>query len=72
MCGGDGGALQHGARHPVQDGDQRAVRDRHQQGQFQYRGDSIIIGTIQQLRHAVVAPTGVGKNDGSMMHRGGW
>ena len=27
---------------------------------------------IQQLRHAVVAPTGVGKNDGSMMHRGGW
>ena len=29
-------------------------------------------GTIQQLRHAVVAPTGVGKNDGSMMHRGGW
>ena len=30
------------------------------------------LGTIQQLRHAVVAPTGVGKNDGSMMHRGGW
>jgi len=27
---------------------------------------------IQKLRHAVVAPTGVGKNDGSMMHRGDW
>ena len=27
---------------------------------------------IQKLRHPVVAPTGVGKNDGSMMHRGGW
>ena len=30
------------------------------------------LGTIQQLRHPVVAPTGVGKNDGSIMHRGGW
>ena len=29
------------------------------------------LGTIQKLRHPVVAPTGVGKNDGSMMHRGG-
>ena len=31
-----------------------------------------LLGAIQQLRHPVVAPTGVGKNDGSMMHRGGW
>ena len=35
-------------------------------------GTSFPLGMIQQLRHAVVAPTGVGKNDGSMMHRGGW
>ena len=32
----------------------------------------IRLGTIQQLHHAVVAPTGEGKNDGSIMHRGGW
>ena len=32
----------------------------------------VMFGTIKKLRHPVVAPTGVGKNDGSMMHRGGW
>ena len=32
----------------------------------------ITLGIIQLLRHAVVAPTSVGKNDSIMMHRGGW
>ena len=41
-------------------------------GNGQVKVIKVYYGIIQQLRHPVVAPTGVGKNDDSMMHRGGW